>query len=78
VSDQRQLPMAPAGCSLEKNELEEQLDRYRRLGSKALSMEDRDARLVIAFSADVDVVSPCERSGAIEEVMSVGLLFKLD
>jgi hypothetical protein len=47
--------MAPAGCTLDPSRLGEQIDRYRRLGSTALSIEDRDARLVITFGADVDV-----------------------
>jgi hypothetical protein len=55
VSDQRELPMAPAGCTLDHGALGEQIDRYRRLGSAALSIEDRDARLVITFGADVDL-----------------------
>jgi hypothetical protein len=46
--------MAPAGCALDDSGLGEQIDRYRRLGSTALSIEDRDAWLVITFGADVD------------------------
>jgi Low molecular weight phosphotyrosine protein phosphatase len=53
--DQSGLPMAPARCTLDENGLDEQLDRYRRLGSTALGIDDRDARLVITFGADVDL-----------------------
>jgi len=31
------------------------VDRYRRLGETAVSIQDGDARLVITFDADVDV-----------------------
>jgi hypothetical protein len=64
VSDQRQLSMAPAGCTLDPSRLREQLDRYRRLLSTGLSVEDRDARLVITFGADVDV-------GLLREVLAI-------
>jgi hypothetical protein len=46
--------MAPAGCTLDDSGLGEQLDRYRRLGETAVSIQDGDARLVITFDADVD------------------------
>ena len=47
--------MAPAGCTLDDSGLSEQLDRYRRLGRTALSVEDHDAGLVITFGADLDL-----------------------
>lgn len=55
MSAGRDLPMAPAGCTLDDSRLNEQLDRYRRLGSTTITIEDSDARLVITFGAGVDV-----------------------
>lgn len=55
MSDPNELPMAPAGCTLDDSGLSEQLDRYRRLGRTALSVEDHDARFVITFGADLDL-----------------------
>jgi hypothetical protein len=55
MSRRRDLPMAPAGCTLDDSGLGEQLDRYRRLGARAVTVQDDDAGLVITFGADVDV-----------------------
>jgi hypothetical protein len=55
MSRPRELPMAPAGCTLDDRGLAEQLHRYRRLGETAASIQDYDARLVITFAANVDV-----------------------
>jgi hypothetical protein len=55
MSAGRELPMAAAGCTLDDGRLSEQLDRYRRLGRAALTIEDSDARLVITFGAGVDI-----------------------
>jgi hypothetical protein len=54
MNDDRPLPMAPAGCSLDETSLREQADRYRRLGEMALTIEDRETRLVVTFSVGVD------------------------
>ncbi len=54
MSQPRDLPMAPASCTLDDGGLGAQLDRYRRLGGTAVSIEDGDARLVITFGVDVD------------------------
>jgi hypothetical protein len=51
----RELPMAPAGCTLDDRGLSEQLDRYRRLGRTAAATWDGNAELVITFCADVDI-----------------------
>ena len=53
-SQPRELPMAPAGCTLDQGRLGEQLDRYQRLGRAAVSIHDGDAQLVITFGADLD------------------------
>ncbi|MFZ1996638.1 MAG: hypothetical protein WAU75_21170 [Solirubrobacteraceae bacterium] len=55
MSQPRDLPMAPAGCTLDDSGLGAQLDRYRKLGRTALSIEDGDAGLMITFGPDVDV-----------------------
>jgi hypothetical protein len=55
MTQPRELPMAPAGCALDDSGLGEQLDRYRRLGETAVSIQDGDAQLVITFGADVDI-----------------------
>jgi hypothetical protein len=47
--------MAPDGCTLDESGLGQQLDRYRRLGATALTIQDGDARLVITFGLDLDV-----------------------
>ena len=54
MNDRRPLPMAPAGCTLNESSLREQVDRYRRLGEMALSIEDRETRLVVTFGVGVD------------------------
>jgi arsenate reductase len=51
----RDLPMAPAGCTLDDRGLGEQLDRYRRLGTTALRLQERELGLVVTFSAAADV-----------------------
>jgi hypothetical protein len=38
MSDHRDLPMAPAGCTLDDSGLGQQLDRYRRLGETPVSI----------------------------------------
>lgn len=55
MSQHEELPIAPAGCTLDHGGLGEQLNRYRRLGATALSIQDRDTEVVITFGADVDV-----------------------
>jgi hypothetical protein len=55
MSQPRELPMAPAGCSLDDSGLSEQLDRYRQLGRAAADIRDGNAELVITFRADVDI-----------------------
>jgi hypothetical protein len=55
MSQDRRLPMALAGCTLDDSGLGEQVDRYRRLGEMAQSVHDRGTRLVITFGADVDI-----------------------
>jgi hypothetical protein len=55
MSQRRDLPMAPAGCTLDDSGLGEQLDRYRRLGARAVTVQDGDGGLVITFGVDVDV-----------------------
>jgi len=47
--------MAPTGCTLDDRSLGEQLDRYRQLGKTALSIDELELGLVIAFSAEVDI-----------------------
>jgi hypothetical protein len=54
MNDHRPLPMAPAGCSLNESSLREQVDRYRRLGEMALTIEDRETQLVVTFGVGVD------------------------
>jgi hypothetical protein len=55
MSQPTELPMAPEGCTLDDRRFDEQLDRYRRLDSTAISIEDGDAGLVIVFGAGVDL-----------------------
>ena len=55
MSQPQELPMAPAGCTLDDSGLGEQLDRYRHLGETAVNIQDGDARLVITFGADIDL-----------------------
>jgi len=55
VAAPAELPMAPAGCTLDTRGLDQQLDRYRRLGTTAVSIDEQALRLVITFSEDVDV-----------------------
>ncbi len=54
MSQPRDLPMAPDGCTLDDSALGQQLDRYRRLGATAISIESGDERLVITFGIDMD------------------------
>jgi hypothetical protein len=49
------LPMAPSGCALDDRGLGEQLDRYRRLGTTALRLQERELALAVTFSAEVNV-----------------------
>jgi hypothetical protein len=46
--------MAPDGCTLDDSGLSEQLERYRRLGATAVTVQDSDAGLLITFGAGVD------------------------
>ncbi len=50
-----ELPIAPTGCTLDDGDLVAQLDRYRRLGATALSIETREREVVISFGGDVDL-----------------------
>ena len=47
--------MAPAGCALDDGSLVAQLDRYRRLGTTAISITHRELQLVVRFDADADL-----------------------
>jgi hypothetical protein len=53
--------MAPAGCTLDESGLGEQLDRYRRLGETAVSIQDGDAGL--EDRAGVGAASATTRTG---------------
>jgi cobalamin biosynthesis Mg chelatase CobN len=50
-----ELPMAPAECTLDSSRLEDQLRRYQQLGATANSIEQQELKLVISFSARVDL-----------------------
>jgi hypothetical protein len=50
-----ELPMAPADCTLDRSGLIEQVDRYRRLGATATSIDASARELLISFSDDVDL-----------------------
>jgi hypothetical protein len=54
-TDMRELPMAPADCTLDEGSLAKQLDRYRRLGRVATSIQPRELALEVTFPADVDI-----------------------
>ncbi|MGI9185364.1 MAG: hypothetical protein ACR2GZ_10460 [Solirubrobacteraceae bacterium] len=51
----QQLPMAPAGCALDDGSLTAQLDRYRRLGTTAASITQRELELEVWFDPGVDL-----------------------
>ncbi len=51
----QQLPMAPAGCALDDGSLTVQLDRYRRLGTTAAGIAQRELELEVWFDAGVDL-----------------------
>lgn len=51
----RDLPMAPAGCTLPDGQLTQQLARYRQLGSTALSVEQHNLALTVTFSPEVNL-----------------------
>ena len=44
MSQPREMPMAPAGRTLDQTRLGQQFDRYRRLGRAAVSVRDGDAQ----------------------------------
>jgi hypothetical protein len=50
-----ELPMAPADCTLDHSDLIEQVDRYRRLGATAISIEASARELLVSLSDDVDL-----------------------
>jgi hypothetical protein len=54
-TDSRELPIAPADCTLDDGSLVKQLDRYRRLGRSATTIQQRELALVVTFPADVDI-----------------------
>jgi len=51
----QELPMATAGCLLDNAGLAAQLDRYRRLGTTAASIAQRELKLEVWFDAGVDL-----------------------
>lgn len=55
TKDGRELPMAPADCTLDPVRLGEQLERYRRLGAAAGQIEPGDQELVVWFEDRVDL-----------------------
>lgn len=50
-----ELPMAPVGCTLTDSLLAEQLQRYRRLGTAATRIMQRDLELAVWFDPGVDL-----------------------
>lgn len=51
----QELPMAPADCTLDEARLSSQLDRYRRLGHMAETIQASELELQVTFARDVDV-----------------------
>lgn len=52
---ERDLPMAPADCTLDDSGLTAQVERYHRLSTTANTITATDRELQISFSADVDL-----------------------
>lgn len=50
-----ELPVVRASCTLTDSALAKQLERYRRLGTMATSVIQRDLGLVIRFEPDIDL-----------------------